>query len=55
MLVVYQVLVIFKKSETYDKFTSVEARQKFNFPVQKSWFLLSTNSNCFYRKYMTPR
>ena len=36
-------------------FTRVEARQKFDFPVQKSEFVCNTNSNYFCRKYMTSR
>ena len=35
-------------------FTRVEARQKFDFPGQKSWIVCNTNSNYFCRKYMTP-
>ena len=53
MLVVYQVLVIYKNQKHMILFARVEARQKFDFPVEMSWFLCNTNSNYFCRKDMT--
>ena len=53
MLVVYQVLVIYKNQKHMIMFARVEARQKFDFPVEMSWFLCNTNSNYFCRKDMT--
>ena len=42
-----------KKSETYDYSTWLEATQKIDLAVQKSWFLRYTNSNYFRHKNMT--